>query len=150
MITEKNTVIKIDSWNLDGNCALLVKTEKEIKTIDFTFEDVYGKKSTFSYSVNAKELFENYPLSTIVNNCEYKLRRVSKKFDSLEDAYRAYGKAISWKPETHKNIIELINWGKDNNYQFTTLDSFIIDNDWLNIAAMKDNSVLNNNTVKLI
>lgn len=97
-----------------------------------------------------KELFENYPLSTIVNNCEYKLRRVSKKFDSLEDAYRAYGKAISWKPETHKNIIELINWGKDNNYQFTTLDSFIIDNDWLNIAAMKDNSVLNNNTVKLI
>ena len=29
-------------------------------------------------------------------------------------------------------------------------DSFIIDNDWLNIAAMKDNSVLNNNIVKLI
>lgn len=97
-----------------------------------------------------KELFEVYPISTIVNGMEFKLRRVSKKFDSLEDAYRAYGKAISWKPEVHKDIIQLIEWGKENNYQFTTLDSFIIDNDWLNIKAMKDSSILNANTVKML
>ena len=69
-----------------------------------------------------KELFEIYPISTVVNGVEYKLRRVSKKFDSLEDAYRAYGKAISWKPEVHQNIIQLVEWGKQNNYQFTTLE----------------------------
>ena len=97
-----------------------------------------------------KELFENYPLSTIVNGTEYKLRRVSKKFDSLEDAYRAYGKAISWKPETHKHILQLIEWGKNNNYQFTTLDSFIVDNDWLNIEAMKENSILDANIVQML
>ena len=97
-----------------------------------------------------KELFEIYPISTVVNGVEYKLRRVSKKFDSLEDAYRAYGKAISWKPEIHNKIIQLIEWGKDNNYQFTTLDSFIVDNDWLNIEAMKDNSLLDTNTVKML
>ena len=97
-----------------------------------------------------KELFEVYPISTVVNGVEYKLRRVSKKFDSLEDAYRAYGKAISWKPETHREIIELVEWGKQNNYQFTTLDSFIVDNDWLNIAAMKDNGTLDANAVKML
>ena len=97
-----------------------------------------------------KELFEIYPISTIVNGIEYKLRRVSKKFDSLEDAYRAYGKAISWKPDTHRNIMQLIEWGKQNNYQFTTLDSFIVDNDWLNIKAMKDSGNLNANTVKML
>ena len=97
-----------------------------------------------------KELFETYPISTVVNGIEYKLRRVSKKFDSLEDAYKAYGKAISWKPEVHKNILQLIEWGKENNYQFTTLDSFIVDNDWLNIQAMRDNSILNANTVKML
>lgn len=97
-----------------------------------------------------KELFESYPISTVVNGVEYKLRRVSKKFDSLEDAYRAYGKAISWKPEVHRNILQLIEWGKENNYQFTTLDSFIVDNDWLNIEAMKDNSILDSNTVKML
>ena len=97
-----------------------------------------------------KELFETYPISTIVNGIEYKLRRISKKFDSLEDAYKAYGKAISWKPEVHENILQLIEWGKENNYQFTTLDSFIVDNDWLNIQAMKDNSILDANTVKML
>lgn len=97
-----------------------------------------------------KELFETYPISTVVNGIEYKLRRVSKKFDSLEDAYKAYGKAISWKPEVHKNILQLIEWGKENNYQFTTLDSFIVDNDWLNIQAMRDNSILDANTVKML
>ena len=97
-----------------------------------------------------KELFEIYPISTVVNGVEYKLRRVSKKFDSLEDAYRAYGKAISWKPEIHQNIIQLVEWGKQNNYQFTTLDSFIVDNDWLNIAAVRDNGLLTDNTVKML
>ena len=97
-----------------------------------------------------KELFEIYPISTVVNGVEYKLRRVSKKFDSLEDAYRAYGKAISWKPEIHQNIMQLVEWGKQNNYQFTTLDSFIVDNDWLNIAAVRDNGLLTDNTVKML
>lgn len=97
-----------------------------------------------------KELFENYPLSTIVNGTEYKLRRVSKKFDSLEDAYRAYGKAISWKPDVHQHILELIEWGKNNNYQFTTLSDFIVDNDWLNIEAMQTNSILDSNSLKML
>ena len=97
-----------------------------------------------------KELFDIYPISTVVNGMEYKLRRISKKFDSLEDAYRAYGKAISWKPDVHNNIKQLVEWGKENNYQFTTLDSFIVDNDWLNIEAMKDNSTLSAKTVKML
>lgn len=117
---------------------------------DITFNKNFIKNFYKGSFWIGKELFETYPLSTIINNCEFKLRRISKKFDSLEDAYKAYGKAISWKPDVHEHIIELVNWGKDNNYQFTTLDSFIIDHDWLNIEAMKDNSMLNNNTVKLL
>lgn len=85
-----------------------------------------------------KELFEVYPIATIVNGIEYKLRRVSKKFNSLEDAYRAYGKAIRWKPEVHKRIIELVQKGKETNYSFTTLDDFIVDNDWVNLEAIAD------------
>ena len=117
---------------------------------DITFNKNFIKNFYKGSFWIGKELFETYPLSTIINNCEFKLRRISKKFDSLEDAYKAYGKAISWKPEVHQNILELIEWGKENNYQFTTLDSFIVDNDWLNIEAMKDNSMLNNNTTKLL
>jgi hypothetical protein len=117
---------------------------------DVTFNKNFTKNFYKGSFWIGKELFEQYPISTVVNGTEYKLRRVSKKFDSLEDAYKAYGKAISWKPDVHQNVLELINWGKNNNYQFTTLDSFIVDNDWLNIAAMKDNSMLDSNTVKML
>lgn len=117
---------------------------------DVTFNKNFIKNFYKASFWIGKELFETYPISTVVNGMEFKLRRVSKKFDSLEDAYRAYGKAISWKPDVHKNIIELVEWGKQNNYQFTTLDSFIIDRDWFNIAAMKDNSILDSNTVKML
>ena len=104
-------------------------------------------KSSFEMG---KELFDNYPISTVVNGLEYKLRRISKKFDSLEDAFRAYGKAIRWKPEAHEKVIELIKAGKENNYQFTNLGDFIVDRDWLNMEAIsKDGVMMNSNTTML-
>lgn len=97
-----------------------------------------------------KELFETYPISTIVNGSEYKLRRISKKFNSLEDSYRAYGKAIRWKPETHKHIINLIQEGKNNNYNFTNLGDFIVDNDWVNMEILNKDGILSNSTLTMI
>ena len=97
-----------------------------------------------------KELFEHYPISSVVNGVEYKLRRVSKKFDSLEDAFRAYGKYIRWSQKMHDRVIELVEWGKNNNYVFTTLDNFIIDNDWVNIEAIADDGLLSNSGLKLL
>ena len=46
--------------------------------------------------------------------------------------------------------MQLIEWGKENNYQFTTLDSFIVDNDWLNIEAVRDNGTLTSDVVKML
>ena len=104
-------------------------------------------KSSFEMG---EELFQQYPLSTVVNGIEYKLRRISKKFDSLEDAYRAYGKAIRWKPEEHQKVLELIEQGKTNGYQFTNLGDFIVDHDWLNMEAIsKDGVMMNSNTTML-
>ena len=99
-----------------------------------------------------KELFDMYPQSTIVNGSVYNLRRVSKKFDSLEEAFAKYAKYINNKPETHTKVLELVKWGIDNNYNFTTLDSFIVDNDWNNILAFKNNNSINvnNDAIQLI
>lgn len=97
-----------------------------------------------------KDLYEHYPISSVVNNVEYKLRRISKKYDSLEDAFRMYSKYIRWSQATHDHVIELIEWGKTNNYQFTTLDSFIADQDWNNIEAMASDSILTNSGLKLL
>ena len=101
-------------------------------------------RSSFEMGV---ELYESYPISTFVNGDEYKLRRISKKFDSLEDAYMAYGKAINWKPETHKRVLELIDLGKKSNYRFTNLGDFIVDHDWLNMETLATDSKQSNITM---
>ena len=99
-----------------------------------------------------KELFDVYPQTTIVNGSVYNLRRISKKFDSLEDAFFKYARYIKNSPEQHNDIIELVKWGIDNGYNFTTLDDFICDNAWLAIAAIKDGNAINVNTnaIKMI
>ena len=86
-------------------------------------------KSSFEMG---EELIENYPIST------------------LEDAYRAYGKAIRWKPEAHDRVMELIKIGKENGYQFTNLGDFIVDHDWINMEAIsKDGIMMSSNTTML-
>ena len=78
----------------------------------FEFEDVTFNKSIVKAFYKAsfelgKELFNVYPQTTIVNGVIYALRRVSKKFNSLEDAFRVYGKTIRWDEELHNEITEL-------------------------------------------
>lgn len=92
------------------------------------------------------ELFDAYPQSCIVNGSVYNLKRVSRKFDSLEDAFARYAKYIHNKPDLHQEVLDLIKWGIENQYNFTTLDSFIIDHGWLAIKAMKDGDAINVNT----
>lgn len=100
-----------------------------------------------------KELFENYPMFGNINGTCVPLRGISRKFDSLEDFYRAYGKAINWNTETHNKIMELLNWAKENTQfiQFT-LASFVVDRRWEELEALRNGDIANidYNAVKMI
>ena len=93
-----------------------------------------------------KELFDTYPMFGNINGCVTSIRGVSKKFNSLEDFYRAYGKAINWNPETHQKIIDLVKWAKDNTQfiQFS-LASFVVDHRWEELEALKNGDLANVN-----
>lgn len=123
----------------------------------FIVEDVEFNKNFLKQFFRAsfemgKELFDTYPQSCIVNGQYFNLRSVSHKFDSLEDAFSKYGKYIKNNPEKHLEILSLIEWGKENSYNFTTLDRFIIDNAWESIKNMKERGIININSdnIKLI
>ena len=90
-----------------------------------------------------KELFENYPMFGLINGEPVGIRSVSKKFDSLEDFYRYYGKSISWKPEKHEYIMELVEWAKDHNLLVTTLANFVIDHKWEELEALRNGEIAN-------
>lgn len=98
-----------------------------------------------------KELFEEYPQFATIQGSLVGLRSVSKKFDSLEDAYFKYGKNIGWSVGKHKHIIDLIKWSKEHNLINYSLSSFIIDKRWLELEALRDGEGnINYDTVTLL
>lgn len=106
-------------------------------------------KSSFEMG---KELFEEYPQFGIIGNSTVPLRTVAKHFDSLEDCYYRYGKIIKWNEERHNHIIELVQWAKENNILNCSLSSFVINNGWIDLEALKngDSGNINYNAIKLI
>ena len=100
-----------------------------------------------------QELFDCYPQFCEIQGVITPIRGVSKKFDSLEDFFRFYGKSIKYNPNLHNHIIELITWAKNNtNVINTTLANFVIDKRWLDLEALRngDNSNINFDTVKVL
>ena len=142
-LQEKGIILK--SWKLP-------KEGQQLIVEDITFNQNFQKQYFRASFEMGEELFNTYPQSTIVNGQVYNLKRVSRKFDSLEEAFAKYAKYIHNNPDTHKEVIELIKWGIDNGYNFTTLDSFIVDNSWIAIKAMKEGNGINVNTeaIKMI
>ena len=105
-------------------------------------------KSSFEMG---KELFEVYPQFGSIQGNVVGLRSISKKFDSLEDAYFKYGRNIRWNLKHHNDIIELVRWAKEHNIINYTLASFIIDQRWLELQALKDGEGnINYESVKML
>lgn len=92
-----------------------------------------------------KELFEEYPQFGFINGNPVGIRSVSKKFDSLEDFYRFYGKTIRWKQETHDHIIKLVKWARENNILCASLCNFVIDHRWDELEALRNGDLANTN-----
>ena len=99
-------------------------------------------KSSFELG---KELFEEYPQFGFINGNPVGIRSVSKKFDSLEDFYRFYGKTIRWKPEVHEHIIELVKWARENNLLCVSLCNFVIDHRWDELESLRNGDLANTN-----
>lgn len=97
-----------------------------------------------------KELFEEYPQMTTINGAMVTLRGVSRHFDSLEDCYFRYGKAIKWNEERHKKIIELVKWGKEHDLIKQSLSSFVINHAWLDLEAIRDSGSTNYDAIKIV
>ena len=119
---------------------------------DVQFNQNFLKKYYRSAFEMGEELFYTYPQSAVVQGQVFNLRTVSKKFDSLEDAFGKYAKQIKNNPELHQQIIEDIKWGIENGYNFTTLDRFIVDRAYESLHSMRlgENININLEAVQLI
>lgn len=99
-----------------------------------------------------KELFEVYPKFGNINGSIVSLRTVASKFNSLEDAFRRYGKEIHYKDNIHKEIIDLVKWANDNDVLNMGFAAFIINQSWIDLKELRDGNIgkYNLNAVKLL
>lgn len=130
----------------------LPKEGEKLEIEEIPFNKNFQKQYFRASFEMGEELFNIYPSNTYVNGQYFNLKTVSKKFDSLEQAFNKYGKYIHNNPETHAHVLELIQWGKENDYAFTTLDRFIIDLGWESISEFKEKNIINTNNeaIKMI
>ena len=136
----QNKGIILKSWKLPKEGQTL-----EIESIPFNqnFQKQYFKAS-FKLG---EELFYTYPQFITVGGISYNARRVSKKYNDLEDAFLKYGKSIKNNPELHQQIIDDLKWAiEDGNYPFTTLDDFISDQSWRAIHSFRSGDGININS----
>ena len=142
-LQEKGIILK--SWKIP-------KEGSTLEIEDIPFNQNFQKQFFRASFEMGEELFNTYPQFLTINGVCYNARRVSKKFDSLEDAFLKYAKSIKNNPELHQEIIDNIKWGIDNAYNFTTLDDFIADRAYLALSAYRNGDGVNINTeaIKMI
>lgn len=105
----------------------------------------------FKYSAElGNDLFNNYPVSMIINGVTHMLRTPGRKFKDLDDLKFGYGKAIKHNPETHKKIMSLLDWAKERNLINIGMAEFVSAQAWLSLEAMQngDGEVINMDAIK--
>lgn len=125
-LREKEIILK--SWKLP-------KEGSKLEIEDIPFNKNFIKQFYRASFEMGEELFNAYPQFITISGINYNARRISKKFDSLEDAFSKYGKAIKYDNGQHQQILSDIQEGIEKGYNFTTLDDFITDRAWTALHA---------------
>lgn len=144
-INLRNILISLQEKEIILKSCKIVKEGEEFNPYSLQLNKNFIKNLYKCSFELGKELFEEYPAFTVINNSYTALRGVSKHFNSLEDCFVKYGKSIKWNLEIHKEIIELVKWGKEHNMINQSLSSFVVNNGWHDLKAIMNGDAGNVN-----
>ena len=88
-----------------------------------------------------QELFNAYPPFLQSSGKLLPLKNIAKKFNTLDEFFFAYSSAIKHNPEKHKEVMELLEWGKKNGQIKYNVCEFIISHKWEELKYLKDNGI---------
>lgn len=103
-------------------------------------------KSWWKYSLAlGQEFFSTYPSFCWVNGKAMPLKDITKgKCTSLDEFFFFYASQLGHNIQEHKKVIELIKWGKENDYPFGNIAAFVSSHLWTTIEEMRNNPNINN------
>ena len=109
----------------------------------FKAEDVDLNKTSVNqflqHSIDlGMELFEAYPAYTNINGRTFSLRNITKNFKDLDDMCWQYGRMIKFDQKRHEDILELLEYAKENDLIHSGICDFILSQGWLALELYRD------------
>ena len=105
---------------------------------DIEFNKNFLKRFFKESGFMGQELFNTYPKVIEINGKIIPLRDPAKKFNSLDEFYFWYSSQIRHNPDKHKEVMDILKWGIDNNYINFTLTNFVGNHQWEMLQELKD------------
>lgn len=110
---------------------------------EFNPDDVeFNQNATKSFLRHSEELgmdlFNNYPSYTYIDGKYFSLRNPTKLFKTMDEMCFAYGEAIKFNPEKHQEVMELLEYAKENNLINSGICQFIVERQWDMYRQMRD------------
>lgn len=105
---------------------------------DIEFNKNFLKRFFKESGIMGQELFNTYPKVIEINGKIIPLRDPAKKFNSLDEFYFWYSSQIGHNPDKHKEVMDILKWGIDNNYINFTLTNFVGNHQWEMLQELKD------------
>jgi len=106
---------------------------------DIQFNKFFLKSWLKNSGEMGQELFDSYPSWGQINNKTIPLKNIAKKFNTLDEFFFAYSSAIKHNPETHKEVLEILEWAKENGKITSGILDFVISQQWLALKQLRDN-----------
>ena len=85
-----------------------------------------------------QELLENYPKYLLINGKQVALNNFSKRFPTMEEMFFFYSLQIGHSIKKHKEIMEILNWAKENHKINFGIVEFLVAHKWEELKALKD------------
>jgi len=84
------------------------------------------------------DLWNTYPDFANIKGFNVMLKNIAKFYHSIDEFFFAYGKAIKFRPEKHKEVIEIVNFGKEQGLLKENIAGFVINQGWEVLIRMRD------------
>ena len=146
----RDTMLSLQEKGIINKSYKIPEKGQTFNPLDIDFNKLF-MKSYLQHSYDmGMELFMSYPSYIMINGKQFSLRNIAKGFKSIDDFAYAYGKAIRFDVEKHKEIMELLEWAKEANILNFGIIEFITSMKWLELAEMKEQGLATFNTSELL
>lgn len=102
------------------------------------FNKIFLKTFVKNSGKMGQELFDAYPPFLNLQGKLVSLRNIAKHYSTLEEFFFAYSLTIKHNPETHKQIMEILEWAKENDLINFGICEFIASHKWIELQYLKD------------